>query len=251
MGNGDSTLLLALIARMGGFFLLSPFFSQKGISIPIRIGLSIVISLLLFPTTLHQIQLPALSWSAVPTLLSEVAIGYFMGLMMALVIESGMLAGQVIGALFGFSATEFFDPIASSPQPLMGRLFALLFFSLFLTLDLHHLLLGMLYTSFVNAPPFNPVSSETMRALTAGVDLFFSTALNYIFIPFIFFLPLVLIFAVAVRLFPQGGLMWLLFPLQALLGLSVVLSLIPIFAPLLQQACYKIFSLISPLLFPL
>lgn len=66
-------------------------------------------------------------------LIKEVLVGYLIGFLFSLIFEAAALAGQVVGTLGGFSATELVDPLANSSQPLISRLFVLTVFVLFRT----------------------------------------------------------------------------------------------------------------------
>ena len=124
--SNELTLFLLLIARFSGFFLLSPLFSGRAIPSNIRLGLAIACSLLIAPPLWNQhiftIEAPAF---LAMHIVKELAIGYLLGFVFALLFEAAAFAGQVVGTLMGFSATELLDPLSSSQHPLMARFFSL------------------------------------------------------------------------------------------------------------------------------
>lgn len=242
--RGELELFFLLFLRISGFFLISPLFSHRAVPKTVRLGLALATALLITPTLLQShenalsIPLPLFSIYAV----KEVALGYFFGFLFSLLIEAAAFAGQVIGTLSGFSATELFDPLSSSSNPLISRLFALLVFTLFLAFDFHHHVLYLLYESFSLVPlstlyPFT--SSLTFGILEASNQLFHQ-ALSYAIYPFTLLILVMLLLAAFSRHLP---LFWTGFPIQLLIGFGAIALATAAFPQILEKSFYEFLNL--------
>jgi flagellar biosynthesis protein FliR len=250
MGKSDlfsshATLILLLFSRLCGFFLISPLFAGKSISKMIRLGLALACSIVIAPPLYKFSDIShSLSTHLAPQhllliiyALKEGAIGYLMGFIFSLLLEAAAFAGQVVGTLTGFSATELFDPLSSSPHPLLSRFFSLFVFTLFLTLDLHHSVLRLLYESFVTMPPgYYPFTLTTVFGIVDATHLLFHHALEFALFPLITLLSLIAIYALLSRFF---SIFWIGFPLQLLVGLTAIAASISCFTPLLEHAFFQ------------
>lgn len=224
MGKSDLFYALRpvvlLFARLSGFFLISPLFSGKSLSVVIRLGCALACSLILAPSLLqNSSDTIDSSLLFILHVLKEVAIGYLIGFLFSLLFEAAAFAGQLIGTLMGFSATELFDPLVSSYHPLLARFFSLLIFSLFLTLDLHHPLLRLLYDSFEIIPLNYPFLELTIFGFIKMSNSMFHYALEWSIFPLTLLLSLIAIFALLSRFF---SIFWIGFPLQLIVGLTAI-----------------------------
>lgn len=244
--SNELSLFFVLFARLFGFFLISPLFPKGGIPVWVRFSLTLSCSLVLLPPLSTQLTLvienPALYGLE---LLKETAIGYLLGFLFSLLFESVAFAGQVLGTLTGFSATELLDPLANAKIPLLSQLFVLTLFALFLALDLHHALLRLLFDSYLTIP-----SSMPYGIIEATTRLFHH-ALAYAFFPLSLLLIVILCFAIIARFFPSLQIFWTGFPLQLLIGIGGIAFAISFFGHILQGAFYELWSIAKKILFSL
>lgn len=248
--SNELTLFLLLFARISGFFLVSPLFSNREIPKYVRFGLALVCSLLIFPplTTQFSFSFNQPLLFAIQ-LFKELAIGYLLGFLFSLLIEAAAFAGQFIGTMMGFSASELLDPLATSSQPLLSRIFSVLVFLLFLALDLHHPLLRLLYESFETIPLTGyPFTQGAIVALIEGSTRLFHQALNYAIFPFFILSLVIVLFAFLSRFF---SIFWIGFPIQLLVGFGAIVLSVTFFGQILSQAFYEFWALTKQLLFPL
>lgn len=232
------TLFLLLFARHLGFFLLSPLFSGKSIGKTIRIGLAFGCSLILWPPLITKFSITFEQ----PFLFSlyalkEIAIGYVIGFVLSLILEAAAFAGQLIGVMMGFSASELLDPLSTSSHPLLARFYSLFIFTLLLVLDLHHPLLKLLYSSFeampLQATLFTP---KMVFGIIQASNQMFNLALSFAFLPLILLLSLIISLTLLARFFP---IFWIGFPLQLIVGLIAIAASLTFFSPLLEHAFFQ------------
>lgn len=235
---GELTLFFSLFARFIGFFLLSPLFANKGIPPWARIASAVAISLLLFPPIVAlgilKIEFPLL---LIVHLIKELAIGYLIGFLFSLLFEAVAFAGEWIGTLSGFSATELLDPLSNTSHPLLSRFFVLTLFALFFSLDLDHPLLRLLYESYTTITP------TFSWAVVEATSHLFVHALSYALIPLLLLSFVTLSFALISRFFPALSIFWTGFPLQLLIGIGAIAIAIGYFRELLQKGFMELWSL--------
>jgi len=244
--------LLLLFGRTGAFFLLSPLFATRGIPFGLRLLLSLLFTLILLPL-FSKISFPPLEPSLIYLLVvKELIMGYLLGTLFAFMVEAALLAGSWFGVMAGFSATELVDPTANARSPLFGTLFALLIVALILSLDLHHLFSYFLYDSFTFIPLGSELTTNTpLLSLTESASMVFSQALRYLFIPLSLFAILLLFMTYLAKFHPQIPLFWLGFPLQIVVGIFSLTSLLLFMAPLAQKGFMEILKTAQKILFPL
>jgi len=244
--------LLALFARSLGFFLISPLFSNRVIPKIVRIGMAFVCSLLVAPPLLAEQTIVIHPFALFFVLIKELAIGYLLGFLFSLLIESAALAGQIVGTLAGFSMTELLDPLKNSSNPLIGRLFSMTLFVLFLALDFHHALLRFFFESFSVIPSsFYPFNAQVIQGIIEGMARLFQHTLAYASFPLLMLLLLILLFAITSRFLPYFNIFWIGFPIQLLIGFGAIAVAMTFFTEILTQAFNEFFSLAKKMFFPL
>lgn len=243
MSSNDLLTALLFFGRLVGFFVISPLFAKKNIPLFVRYGFASICTLALIPPLTFkfsfQVESP-LFWSL---FLKELIIGYLIGFLFALLFEAAALAGQVVGTLAGFSITELFG--SGQENSIFTKLFALTLFTLFLALDLHHLLLRFIGTTFTALPLFPNVE------LAYASSHLFSQALFYAFIPFLMLSLLLVTFAIIARALPDLQIFWVGFPLQLLIGILSVTLAMSLFGEILQKAFFEFLTLAKRLFFAL
>lgn len=235
---------LAIFTRISGFFLISPLFSSRRIPLALRFGLAVAFTLALAPTFLATHTPTPYPSSLLPlNLVKELMIGYLLGFIFALLVEGAALAGQMVGTLSGFSATELLSPLTAS-YPLFGRVFVLFLLTLLLALDLHHPFLITLYQSFTFFPvaPF-PINETLTTDLVKGTALLFQQAFMYASIPFIMLFLLLVLFAIVAKTLPNFPIFWVGFPIQLWIGISAIILAVGYYSEILHHVVIELINL--------
>ncbi len=244
MSSSSLLLYLALFARLSGFFIISPLFSERSIPLAVRFGLAFVCSLLLAPP-MHTLSFdPSPLWTLL--LIKEVLVGYLIGFLFSLIFEAAALAGQVVGTLGGFSATELVDPLANSSQPLISRLFVLTVFVLFLGLDLHHSLLRFLFESF----SYMPIGYQVTWSIVEASAHLFHQAILYAAVPITFLGALIFLFGIVARFFPDLPIFFVGFPIQLLVGFIAIALALLFFTEIVQNSFFEWLTLAKKVFAP-
>src|SRR5258708_26659434 len=109
----------------------APFYSHAAVPVRVKTGLTLALTVLLFPVCTPAV-LPSLSaLSLVKILLGEAAAGLVLGLSVQFVFEAGQMAGQILGVQMGFSLVQLLDPqtlVDTTVLALFPQMFTLLVF---------------------------------------------------------------------------------------------------------------------------
>jgi len=172
-----------------------------------------------------------------------VVIGYLLGFFFSCLLEAAAFAGELVGTLMGFSATELLDPLATSSHPLMSRFFSFLAFALFLALDLFLPMLRFFFDCFVAFSPLNyPFTPSVIQAVIQASSCLFEQALLLAALPLTLLLTLIALFAILSRFLP---IFWIGFPLLIFVGLFSIAGSLPFFISTLAKAFAQFWTLLK------
>lgn len=157
--------------RIGGLMLFAPFLSSGSMPVPVKAGLTVALTALLYPVYgAVRLETSALGWIQVCT--GEVVVGLLLGLTLQFIMEAAQMAGQILGVQAGFSLVTILDPQTQADTPVISTFIQLITLVIFLQLNVHHWLLRGLAASFVYLPPGSvvlslAVTSSLLRAAGA------------------------------------------------------------------------------------
>lgn len=242
--SNKAALFFLLFARFSGFFLFSPFFSNR-LGLLVRFSLSFGCALIVVPLFFHT-ELPTSHLPFILLILKEILVGFLLGFLFSLLFEAASFAGQVITTMGGLSIMEIFDTQQNSHIPLLSQLFSLTVMVLFLVLDMHHAVLRLLYESFSLLPLGMKIFQEDVVAsLIVATGKMFHYALSYALFPLVILLAINILFAILSRdfmIFLNG------FPIQVLLTFVLVALSISNFDKILIENFTEFFQLAKKIL---
>jgi flagellar biosynthetic protein FliR len=214
------TLVLVRASGMVGF---APFFSSTALPVRTKAVFVGAVAFLLAPivATLPSAQ-SAIRLSA---LLGELAVGLIYGLVLAMVMEMLLFAGQICGLQFSFSLVNLLDPASNIQTPLLGDLFQLMGTLVVIAAGLDRILLASVVRSFRAVPlggfAFAPAGARVLVEAASGI--FFAAV--ELAAPV---LAATLLAEVAVallgKLSPQLPVMALTVPLKTLTGFALLIG---------------------------
>jgi flagellar biosynthetic protein FliR len=138
--------------RIGGLMLFAPFLSSGSMPVPVKAGLTVALTALLYPAYgAVRLEASALGW--VQVLAGEVVVGLLLGLTLQFILEAAQMAGQILGVQAGFSLVTILDPQTQADTPVISTFIQLITLMIFLQLNVHHWLLRGLAASFAYLPP--------------------------------------------------------------------------------------------------
>jgi len=215
-------MVLTLI-RVSGIVVFAPFLSSSALPIRAKAVFVGAVSFLLAPLvgTLPN----AHAGISLSTLLGEIAVGLVYGLLLSLLNEMLLFAGQIVGVQFSFSMVNLLDPTSNIQTPLMGDLFQLMGTLVLIAAGLDRILLASLVRSFRAVPlgayALAPLTAQAIVQAAGGIFL----AAVELAAPVLAATMLIeLAVALLGKLSPQLPVMSLTVPLKTLVGFAVLIG---------------------------
>jgi flagellar biosynthetic protein FliR len=117
---------------------------------------------------------PVSLWDLAGMVIVEATIGVLIGLVAQFLFAGVSLGGQLAGMQMGFGMANMIDPTSHAQLTVVAQWQQLLAILVFLVLDVHHLLLRALLSSFATVPPGTlAIAALDVRAvITLAADMF-------------------------------------------------------------------------------
>ena len=176
------------------------------------------------------------SWHGLLILVQQLLIGVAMGFIMRVVFAAIEAAGEIVGLQMGLGFASFFDPQSAGQTLVLARFFNLLAMLVFLAVNAHLLMLGVLVESFQRLPISpQPVSAAGFFHLATFGSTVFAVGLQ-LALPLIAILLMTnLALGILTRSAPQLNIFAIGFPITLGVGLIVLDFTLPYFVPQLEQ----------------
>src|SRR5580658_9843454 len=235
--------------RILALFGAAPAFNSVSIPARVKVALALVIAVAVAGTIRQSAPLD-LSWATVTLAVEQVLVGLAIGFAMQLTLSAMMLAGEFVGMQMGFGFASLFDFQSGFQVPVMGNFFSLVGLLLFVALNGHLVLLGVLVKSFTVVPiaAGSGITANGWHSLAqAGAWLFqmgFWLALPVIAVLLVTHLAVGFISRVA----PQFNVMSVGFSLFMWVGIAAVAALVPFLVPAVEHVIEAGLALVSAVL---
>jgi flagellar biosynthetic protein FliR len=241
--------LMFPLGRLLGLFSSAPVFSNRGVSVRVRLAIGMGVAVAVLPVMPPMPQVPPGSGLGLAIFAQQIFIGIAIGFVMRIVFAAVDMAGALIGMQMGLSFAIFFDPDAGGQTAVLSDFLNLLATLIFLAINGHLLMVDILVRSF----EWLPVSTAVVDAggwgflARAGVTVFSAGLL--LSLPIIAILLIANIaLGVLTRAAPQLNLFAVGFPITLTAGFIGVLLVMTNFAPVLQSLFERSFDTIALLL---
>lgn len=151
--NLDQTVIQVffVVARVGTLMTFAPFFGNIAIPMRVKAGLTLVLTVLLYPVYAARISTHVASnW--VTAVCGEMVVGLVIGMALSFVFDGLQLAGHALGFQLGFSLANIIDPQSQVETTVMSTFHQAIGLLIFLQLGVHHWILRALGRSFDYLP---------------------------------------------------------------------------------------------------
>jgi flagellar biosynthetic protein FliR len=224
------------LTRILGLLMVVPVFGHRSVPGRVKIGLGIFITLIVSPTLPPMPDVGLGSWHGLLILIQQFLIGLAMGFVMRVIFAAVEAAGEIIGLQMGLGFASFFDPQSAGQTLVLARFFNMLAVLLFLAVNAHLLLLGVLVDSFQILPiSTQPLSTAGFYNVAAFGSTVFAIGLQ-LALPLIAILLMTnLALGILTRSAPQLNIFAIGFPITLGVGLIVLDITLPYFAPQLEH----------------
>lgn len=145
--------LFLVLVRISAFIVAWPVLSGEFIAPSIKILLSLVLSLMLYPIAKGQgldsfVQTEVIVWVTI----REAFIGLSLGYLARFFFFAVRIAGEIMSVSIGFSGAQIFNPMMGEQNTPLDQLYWIFASMFFLAINGHHLLLSGLADSFSILP---------------------------------------------------------------------------------------------------
>lgn len=224
------------LTRILGLIMVAPAFGHRAVPGRVKIGLGVFIALIIAPTLPPMPDVGLGSWQGLFILVQQLLIGIAIGFTMRIAFAAVEAAGEIIGLQMGLGFASFFDPQSAGQTLVLGRFFNLLAVLVFLSVNAHLLLIGILVESFQSLPiSQQPLAAGGFHNVAAYGSTVFSTGLQ-LSLPLIAVLLMTnLALGILTRSAPQLNIFAIGFPITLGVGLIVLNLTLPYFGPLFEQ----------------
>ena len=217
-----SDFLLPL-ARISAMFMVMVGIGVKTVPTRVKLGLSVLVTLLVMPILPPSQFNELFSFAMILVVLQQILIGAAMGLASVMMLNTFILAGQILAMQTGLGFASIVDPANGQNVPAVGQFYLILATLLFWVYDGHLMMIQMLLHSFT-ALPINgtwwPVANFQKIALWGS--WMFATALVLSLAPLTAMLVINFSFGVMTRAAPQLNIFTIGFPFTLLAGLVII-----------------------------
>ncbi len=213
--------LILILIRVSIVLFMFPIFGGMMVPKPVKAGLALMITLVLFPIVRPDPRLfPESLVGSINLILSELVLGLIIGLTIRLFFAAIQLGGQLIGFQMGFAIANVLDPESGTQGSILAQLGYWVALLCFLMLDGHLVLLETLANSF---------TVIKMGSLNIGVGIFnrisevsgdmFVMAVKYGAPAIVALLLTSAAFGIIAKVVPQVNILIVAFPIKIIVGL--------------------------------
>ncbi len=239
---------LIVASRAGGIVAALPMLSGRTVPPRIKVALVLMLALALAPA-IHLPPLPPDAIAITAGLASELLIGFVIGMAVRLLFSAFEVAGEIVGAQMGFSIAQLLDPMTSVSTPMIGQLFTIIASLVFLSLNVHMMVVSAIVSSFESIPPFGASLSPSVGEEVLRLSQHMFVVAVKLAGPVLVALALInILMAMLGRAVVQINVFALSFPLTIAVGLLVLSAAMPFTVSLFEQEFIGLVETIEGLL---
>ena len=148
----DFEILILILVRISCFVYAAPFFGMKNVPSRVKIGLSFLLSILIFPSVDQSAVTYTGMFGYAVIVLREGITGLLMGFAANICNSIILFAGNIIDMDIGLSMAQEFDPMTNSQVTITGNLYQYLLLLMMVVTNMHHYVLRALIDSYQVIP---------------------------------------------------------------------------------------------------
>jgi flagellar biosynthetic protein FliR len=222
---------MLVLARMIGFFVQAPIWGSKHINQQVLVGFTACVAMVIFPNVALPENLDGNPIIFILLIASQLFIGMVMGYTSFLCMACAQFGGEMLDIQLGLSSAAASDPSSKGTINLIRRLQFYLAMTLYLIFDGHHILMKAAAKSFDIIPltgtRFSGKLIEELIMLS-GKIFYIGVQIALPAMGALFMVQIAL--GVMARVAPQMNVFMMSFPLNILVGLTILIATIPILA---------------------
>ncbi|ADR18671.1 flagellar biosynthetic protein FliR [Calditerrivibrio nitroreducens] len=233
-------LFFLTVVRISGILFTAPVFGSEIISARIKLFLSILIGILIFPFITAIDLSKANNLLMILIIIKELLIGIATGLIGRFLFVGVQFGGQVIGTQMGFGIVNVLDPQNNAQISLVAQFQNIIMILFFLVIGGHLYIIQAIVKSFEMIPlgvfVFN---KESYIFIVTIFSKIFLTALKITAPIFVTLLVTQVVLGIMGRLVPQLNILIIGFPIQIAGGLIVIITSLTFFYSMFESLMYE------------
>ncbi|MDV7339089.1 flagellar biosynthetic protein FliR [Terasakiella sp. A23] len=214
-----------ILARLSGALIVMPGFSATFVSMRARMLLALMMSLVLVPAVSHGFPpFPIHPLELLMILGGEILIGFFFGMLMAVMLSAMNILGMIIAFVAALSNAFSFDAVSQAQGSIISTFFVNLALVTIFVTDLHHLMLTAVIDSYTlfspgKLPPIGDFAEFFSKTVAGSFKIGVQLAAPFFLLSFGFQLAMGLIS----RLNPQFQIYFVAMPAQIMIALMMLM----------------------------
>jgi flagellar biosynthetic protein FliR len=170
-----------ILLRMIAFVVSSVVFGSGNISTPVKILLSLTLTMIIFPTVhVSAADTAKLSEDLILLCAREVLLGLSLGFLTRLFFFAVGMTGELVSISIGLGAAQMFNPMMGSNSNTVEQFYNILATLIFFSLNGHHLVIGAIAQSYeliplaqlkLNMGPFAEIATFAQEMFTMAVKM--------------------------------------------------------------------------------
>lgn len=233
-----------VFARMLAFVTVVPFFGGQSVPNQVKVAEAVAFVLLLAPglsASVPELAVRGGAFGFAVLIIKEVAVGFTLGFVAALVFEAIQIAGRIIDAQRGAMMGEMLNPMLREQVSELGQFKLQVAVVIFLALGAHRLVIEALFQSFELIPvtDFPKLGAGLSPGLTSVILLtgeMFTLGVRLAAPAMAALLLTDVFFGLVNRVAPQLNVFFLSMPVKMALGIFIVMLSLPVYAEQYQAA---------------
>lgn len=217
-----SDYMLAFM-RITGMFISMVGFSARSIPTPVRNLFAIMLTAMIVPMIPPVPMTNLVSLGAFVEIGKQLLIGITLGFISMMVINTFVLAGQIIAMQTGLGFASIIDPVNGINVPAVGQFYLILATLMFWTFDGHLFMIEMIVVSFEAFPIADAwFTAEQFKEIAHWGGYMFVSAVTMSLAPIVSLLIVNLAFGVMTKASPQLNIFSIGFAIAQLMGLTII-----------------------------
>ena len=228
--------------RIASFLMVIPIFGTQLVTMRIRAGLALTLTVLVMPMLGDVPVLDSISPEMAVISIQQVLIGSAMGFAVYMLFQLFVVAGQMIAMQMGLGFASMVDPANGVNVPVLSQFYLNGITLLFLAMNGHLVLFDVLIESFNTIPiATDGLAIESFRELAHRMTWLFASAMLLALPAMAAVLIVYISFGVMTRAAPQMNIFAIGFPIALLFGLFANWVLVRDLAPHFEELSRETF----------
>lgn len=170
-----------ILLRMIAYVVSSVVFGSSNISVPLKILLSLILSILIYPSIhLSAADLQSMSENIILLSAREVMIGVSLGFLTRLFFFVVSMTGEVVSVSIGLGAAQMYNPMMGANSNTVGQFYMTIATLIFFALNGHHLLITGICQSYeliplaqmkLNLGPYVEIATFVQDMMVMGLKM--------------------------------------------------------------------------------